>query len=66
MRATGLFCVHDDALGHARTDPAERVGTVVGQRYKIVSVLGEGGMGMVFLAEDLKARRARGAEGAEA
>jgi serine/threonine-protein kinase len=34
--------------------PAERLGTVVGHRYKLVSQLGEGGMAVVFLAEDLK------------
>lgn len=32
--------------------PIERVGTVIGQRYKVSSVLGEGGMAFVFLAED--------------
>jgi len=36
------------------TTAAERIGTVVGQRYKVVSLLGEGGMGFVFLADDLK------------
>jgi len=35
--------------------PTERLGSVVGQRYKLVSLLGEGGMGLVFLADDLKA-----------
>ena len=34
--------------------PAERVGTLLGQRYKIVSMLGEGGIGAVFLADDLQ------------
>jgi serine/threonine-protein kinase len=34
--------------------PSERLGTVIGQRYKLASVLGEGGMAFVFLAEDLK------------
>ena len=34
--------------------PTDRVGTVIGQRYKVASVLGEGGMAFVFLAEDLR------------
>ena len=34
--------------------PADRIGTVLGQRYKILKVLGEGGIGAVFLAEDLQ------------
>jgi eukaryotic-like serine/threonine-protein kinase len=38
----------------AEPKPAERLGTIIGQRYKLVSLLGEGGMAFVFLAEDLK------------
>src|SRR5262245_36618424 len=32
--------------------PESRIGSLIAQRYRIVSVLGEGGIGYVFLGED--------------
>ncbi|MCD1260374.1 serine/threonine protein kinase [Paenibacillus athensensis] len=33
-----------------------RQGTILGQRYSVISILGQGGMGSVYLVEDLKLR----------
>src|SRR5258706_9905188 len=34
--------------------PKSRIGQIVGRRYQLVSVLGEGGQGAVFKARDLR------------
>lgn len=45
-----------DSLPDDKPEPkaADRIGTVLGQRYKLTSLLGEGGIGAVFCAEDLQ------------
>ena len=38
-------------------DPELAPDTIVNRRYKIVRVIGQGGMGKVYLAEDMDLRR---------
>ena len=53
------FCPNDGAqLARAR-EPESLVGTLVADRYRIVSRIGEGGMGQVYLAEHIRMKRKR-------
>ena len=51
------FCPNDGAqLARAR-EPESLIGTLVADRYRIVSRIGEGGMGQVYLAEHIRMKR---------
>ncbi|MHB1225354.1 MAG: serine/threonine-protein kinase, partial [Gemmatimonadaceae bacterium] len=52
-----MFCPRDGtALRVARTT-SSLVGSIIAERYHVLDVLGEGGMGRVYLAEHVKIRR---------
>ncbi len=51
------FCAKDGTGLVSPTAQADLVGHVIGGRYRVVSPLGEGGMGQVYLAEHVRMKR---------
>jgi serine/threonine-protein kinase len=52
-----VFCARDGTRLDDRPRPTDLVGAIVADRYRVVSRLGEGGMGQVYLAEHVRMKR---------
>ena len=54
---TERFCPRDGTPLRSRETSESLVGSVIADRYHVLSKLGEGGMGQVYLAEHLRMKR---------
>ena len=51
------FCPNDGTPLRSKTGSGGIIGEIIAERYHVVKALGEGGMGQVYLAEQVKMRR---------
>jgi len=51
------FCPNDGSPLRSKTGGTGIIGEIIAERYHVVKALGEGGMGQVYLAEQVKMRR---------
>jgi len=52
-----MFCFQDGAALIQAQNSTDLVGSIIADRYRVVSKLGDGGMGQVFLAEHVRMKR---------
>ncbi len=55
--ANERFCPRDGSALHSQSSGNDLVGSILAERYHVLKLLGEGGMGQVYLAEHVKMGR---------
>ena len=52
-----MFCFLDGAALIQAQNSTDLVGSIIADRYRVVSKIGDGGMGQVYLAEHVRMKR---------